>query len=155
MNKMISASCQPTAPSLRRYQRDEHSLEAARALGLDPARDVAQEPAEDVRALEVVDEARVLGFALLQQLVLVQDGLEHDVVPVEERVDRGRVREAEPGPLVSAPAESGGDDTKRHRGGGKVRGTSRTCTSRQKRKEGCSDQWRLSTQVWEGREPKA
>lgn len=73
------------------------SLEAARAVGLDAPGGVAEQVREHVGALEVVDEARVLRLALLQQLVLVENRLGRNVVPVEQRVDRGRVREAEPG----------------------------------------------------------
>lgn len=42
---------------------------------------------EDIYALEVVDEPRVLGFALLQQIVFVEYGFEGYVILVQQAVD--------------------------------------------------------------------
>jgi len=42
---------------------------------------------KDIHALEVVDEPRVLGLALLQQVVFVEYGFEGYVILVQQTVD--------------------------------------------------------------------
>ena len=60
----------------------EHSLEAALVLALDLPRHVTQKTLQDIHAGEIVDKPRVLSFALLEEVVLVQDGFEGDVLLV-------------------------------------------------------------------------
>jgi len=48
---------------------------------------VTHQAVKDVYALEVIDEPRVLGFAFLQKVILVEYGFEGYVILVQQAVD--------------------------------------------------------------------
>ena len=62
-------------------------LETGVVLSAYLARHVTHQAVEDVHALEVVDEPCVLGLALLQQVIFVEDGFEGYVILVQQAVD--------------------------------------------------------------------
>ena len=62
-------------------------LETAVLLSVYLASHVTHQAVKDIYALEVVDEPSVLGLALLQQVVLVEYGLEGYVILVQQTVD--------------------------------------------------------------------
>lgn len=59
-----------------RLQTSDCSLEAPLLLAVNLASDITQQLLQHVDPLKVVRQPRVLGLALLQEVVLVQDGLE-------------------------------------------------------------------------------
>ena len=52
---------------------------------------------KNVDLLEIVDKPGVLGLALLEEFVFIEDGFEGDVFLVEETVDVGRIMESKSG----------------------------------------------------------
>jgi hypothetical protein len=62
-------------------------LETAVFLSAYLASHVTHQAVKDIYALEVVDEPRVLGLALLQQVIFVEYGFEGYVILVQQAVD--------------------------------------------------------------------
>lgn len=62
-------------------------LETAVLLSAYLARHITHQAVEDIYALEVVDEPRVLGLAFLQEVVFVEYGFEGYVILVQQAVD--------------------------------------------------------------------
>ena len=73
-----------------------HSLETALVVALDLPRHVSQQTLEHINTGEVVDKAGVLRFALLKEVILVENGFQRDILFVQERVDGGRIMKPEP-----------------------------------------------------------
>lgn len=70
------------------------ALESVLALDLYLAGDICKEAVEDADSAKVLGQARVLGLALLEEIVLVEDGCEGRLL-VDEALDGGGVVEAE------------------------------------------------------------
>ena len=92
-----------------RIQTVMDGLELAEALAFDPAIHIAQQLLKNIYALEVVDETRVLRLALLQEVVLVKNGFQGDVLLVQERVDCGRIMEAESASRLGEDSSADGE----------------------------------------------
>lgn len=75
----------------RRKSRERDALETVLALDLNLAGDICKEPVKNADAAKILCKAVVLRFALLQQVVLVEDGGEGRLLVYETLDGRGIV----------------------------------------------------------------
>lgn len=97
------------------------ALESVLALYLYLASDICKKPVEDADSAKVLREPRVLSLALLEEVVLVEDGSEGRLL-VDKALDGGGIVEAE---STKGDSELGGS-------GGQMSNTSRTWQSQAK-----------------------
>jgi hypothetical protein len=81
-------------PRIPNNKVQHNVLELPLVLGLDLPCHICQQTLQDIDPLEIIYESCILGFAFLQQFVLVENCFERYVVLVEQTVDGRCIVEA-------------------------------------------------------------
>jgi len=72
----------------------EYALELTLFLALYLPSHIPQQPLENVHPFEVVHKPCILGFALLNEVVFVENGLQNNILLIEQTVDSGSIMKA-------------------------------------------------------------
>jgi len=73
----------------------EYALESTLFFAFYLAGHVSQELLQNIHPLEIIHKPCVLGFTFLQKVVFVEDGLQNDILLVEQAVDCRSIMKAE------------------------------------------------------------